>query len=267
MPNLRRTLSRAITRGIAEVSALTRAAAAPRAGLRVLMYHSVGSSATGDTQGLYGIAPELFARHMAALAALAREQTLQVVALGDCLAANAATRVAVTFDDGYRDNLHCAAPVLTQHAIPFTVFVCSGFLDGTPDNCLSVAELRELGALPGVTIGAHGATHTPLTQLDDTTLRNELVASKARLEDIIGRAVTALSYPHGAVDRRVRDAAATAGYTLGASSRFDINAAGRDPLLLCRTDIHGGDSVRVFRQKLHGDWDWYRWRNADPACA
>lgn len=266
MPNLRRILSRAVARGIAEGNALARAFAAPRTGLRVLMYHSVGSAATGDTQGLYGIAPELFARHMAALAALARQQTLQIVALGEGLSATAATRVAVTFDDGYRDNLHCAAPILAQHAIPFTVFVCSGFLDGTPDNCLSTAELRELGALPGVTIGAHGATHTPLTQLDDPALRHELAASKARLEDILGRAVTALSYPHGAVNRRVRDAAAAAGYTLGASSRFDINAAGRDPLLLCRTDIHGGDSLRVFKQKLHGDWDWYRSRNPDPAC-
>jgi hypothetical protein len=37
--------------------------------------------------------------------------------------------------------------------------------------------------------------------------------------------------------------------------------------LLCRSDILGVDSVRVFRQKLHGDWDWYGWRRADPAAA
>ena len=123
----------------------------------------------------------------------------------------------------------------------------------------------EIAALPGVSIGSHGATHTPLTQLDARALENELLTSKRTLEDITGRAITSLSYPHGAVDRRVRDAAAAAGYAIGASSRFDINAAGRDPLLLCRTDIHGNDSLRVFNQKLNGDWDWYRWRNPDPA--
>ena len=132
-------------------------------------------------------------------------------------------------------------------------------------NFLAPAEVRELASMPGATIGSHGATHTPLTELDDRALRNELIASKSELENITGRAVNAISYPHGAVDRRVREAAVAAGYTIGACSRFDINSPGRDPLLLCRTDIHAGDSLRIFRQKLHGDWDWYKWRNRDPA--
>ncbi len=256
MPRLRNIAMR----GIAELTALARTGRVPRAGLRVLMYHSVGSQARGDELGLYGIAPARFAGHMAALAGAAG---LKTVALAGHHAT--ATGVAVTFDDGYRDNLHVAAPLLQQYRIPFTVFVCTGFMRDPAGNFLTPAEVRELAALPGVTIGSHGATHAPLTGLDDTALRHELVASKVELEDATGRAVNAISYPHGAVDRRVRDAAAAAGYTIGACSRFDINDATRDPLLLCRTDIHAGDTVRVFRQKLCGDWDWYQWRNPDPA--
>ena len=260
MPRLRRI----VTRGIAEMAALMRPGHTPRAGLRVLMYHSVGSVATGDTLGIYGITPELFGEHMTALRAHA---DIAAVALGDSATSQNRTRVAVTFDDGYRDNLTLAAPVLQRHQIPFTVFVCTAFMRDATGNFLTEAELRELGALPGVTIGSHGATHAPLTGLDDAMLRNELASSKAQLEDATGRPVNAISYPHGAVDRRVRDAAAAAGYTIGACSRFDINDATRDPLLLCRTDIHGDDSVRVFEQKLHGDWDWYKWRSADPAMS
>lgn len=37
---------------------------------------------------------------------------------------------AITFDDGYRDNLEVAAPILKHHGLPATLFVASGFIDG-----------------------------------------------------------------------------------------------------------------------------------------
>lgn len=37
--------------------------------------------------------------------------------------------VAVTFDDGYRDTLRVAAPILRRHAAPYTVYVTPGFAD------------------------------------------------------------------------------------------------------------------------------------------
>jgi peptidoglycan/xylan/chitin deacetylase (PgdA/CDA1 family) len=36
----------------------------------------------------------------------------------------------ITFDDGYANNLTCAAPVLEERGLPATVFVTTGFLEG-----------------------------------------------------------------------------------------------------------------------------------------
>jgi hypothetical protein len=247
-------------RTISEVSSLGRAGRI-RPGFRVLLYHAVGSRLKQDTYGI-SIEPKLFARQMEILASA---EQIVISCFGDTELTDSTLRVAVTFDDGYKDNLYTAAPILLKYQIPFTVFVTSSFIRGGSQEYLTPTELRELSSLTGVTIGSHGATHLELARCDAPTLQRELSESRAEIEDIIGQQVTAIAYPHGSVNLRVREAARRTGYTRGGCSRFDINQKGRDPLLLCRCEIWATDSERVFRQKLSGAWDWYRWRTADPA--
>lgn len=247
-----------VARALSEANAACRQR--PRSGLRILMYHAIGSRVASDSYG-FGVSEELFARHLRLL----RERAdVELAGLEADAGPGDRLRVAVTFDDGFRDALTVAAPLMVPSRIPWTVFVAPALL-GSSSDYLTASELRELASLPGVSIGAHGLTHARLTACSDAQLDQELRESRRALEDLLGKAVTALAYPHGAVDRRVRQAAAVCGYRLGVCSRNDINAADRDPLVLCRTEIVGADTTRVFAQKLDGAWDWTRWRSRDPA--
>lgn len=251
-------------KALAEVSALVRNNH-PRSGVRILMYHAVGSRLANDPYGI-SIPLDSFRRQMEILA---RHEAVQVISFDELQSPShfcesqgqeKKLRVVVTFDDGYKDNLSTVAPIMNKLQIPFTVFVTSSFIQEDSSDYLSAHELRDLAALPGVGIGSHGVTHRRLAECDDTSLRWELSESRRSLENMIEKSVTALSYPHGSASNRVREAARQAGYVLAGSSCFDINKAGHDPLMLCRCEIVAGDSERVFLQKLYGDWDWKRWQ-------
>jgi peptidoglycan/xylan/chitin deacetylase (PgdA/CDA1 family) len=221
----------------------------PSSGLRVLMYHAIGSRIPSDIQGRYTLPPKQFAEHMRQLKA----SSSLVVPLG---APGERTEVAVTFDDGYRDNYSEAFPVLQELGLPFTIFVTSDFIRSGDSLYLRPTELRALADNPLVTIGAHGKSHTPFTRLGFGALRQELRDSRAYLEDVTGRAVNTMSYPHGATNARIRDAVAEAGFSLAASSRFGCNSKGSDLLSLRRTDIWSSDDGVEFNRKLSGAWDW-----------
>jgi len=247
-----------VLQSAANLTELVRCSVPPRPGLRILMYHSVGSSVYGDKHALHTISEKRFCEHLDILAGMS---TLPLLPF--CNRQNG-LNIAITFDDGYADNLHIAAPLLAGRGIPFTVFVTTDFIRNNEPGFLSPGELKQLAQMPGVIIGSHGRTHCHLTGCSDNQLAAELFDSRHYLEDLIGMPVTALAYPYGSSDRRVRDAACSAGYELGSCSRFDINNSSRDPLMLNRCVIVCDDTQKILQQKVSGNWDWYRWRSADP---
>jgi peptidoglycan/xylan/chitin deacetylase (PgdA/CDA1 family) len=95
----------------------------------VLAYHRVATPAH-DPWAL-SVTPEHFDEHMALLRELGR-----VDRLDDALGTSKLARCgrgrptfAITFDDGYVDNLVVAVAVLERHDVPATVFIATGMLD------------------------------------------------------------------------------------------------------------------------------------------
>jgi peptidoglycan/xylan/chitin deacetylase (PgdA/CDA1 family) len=97
--------------------------------LIILMWHNV--EGTWCYPSPPGAGSRGFAQQLRRLKRLAT-----VVALEDALEALAAGRrlppraVAITFDDGYRDNLDVAAPLLEDLGLPATFFLVPGLLSG-----------------------------------------------------------------------------------------------------------------------------------------
>ena len=144
--------------------------------------------------------------------------------------------VVVTFDDGYRDVLSSAAPVLQRFGMHAISYVITGRASGFDPGFLTWRQLERLERA-GVEIGSHTISHVPLTGLRDSSARSELRASRSALERHLGHSVRWIAYPYGAVDARIVRLTAGAGYLLGMTTRGGSLQDGSTPLELRRMEI------------------------------
>lgn len=199
----------------------------------ILEYHRVGLAA-----GLPGltVSPSQFAAEMEWL----HGAGYHAISLGRLLAAlelHAALPsrpLLITFDDGYRDVLWNAAPLLHRLHMPAAEFVITDRVGGPDASFLDWPELARLEAL-GFTIGSHSVHHLPLTTLPGEQAYRELRESRRAIERHLRVPVWSVSYPLGRADGRIAWLAARAGYLLGFTEQPGV--AQRIPLLLHRFEI------------------------------
>ncbi len=174
----------------------------------------------------------------------------------------------ITFDDGYIDNL-AACDELQNRGMRATWFVVTGSIgespgwpaDGRPQGrLLNADELRAMQA-SGMEIGSHTVNHIRLPQADDAQLTSELVASKATLEDLLGKPVASFAYPYGAWDARCADAVKQAGYSAACITRTGWALRDNNPYLLRRLALFNTDTVSTLARKLYFGSNAVRWRD------
>ena len=236
--------------------------------LRVLMYHKVN-----DLQGNPVTVPvALFEEQMAQLRDLGYS-VVSVDAVLDHFSHGAPLppkAVLITFDDGYRDNLRNAAPILQRYGYPAVVFVPIGYLDsvrplpheehlvarGVLNPTLGWSELAELEAA-GIRVESHGISHRPLANLEIDEAAREITLSKLRLEDRLGRPVRAFAFVKGSeADYRPVHLSLLkqAGYELAFTSVSGSNGLRADPLQLHRYNVEPYPT-RTFELVLAGACD------------
>lgn len=178
------------------------------------------------------------------------------------------TAVAVTFDDGLRDVLTQARPILAAHGIPATAFIAPGLLAGQAPHpsyrptrpFLTLAELGELGRA-GWTIGSHALTHPVLAALSAEAAAHELRESRRILEDACGVPVTLLAYPYGTrrtVSPRDYELAQASGYEAAFLDMTAPLVRGGNAFALPRNKILHIDSLAVVKASVAGKMDIWR---------
>ncbi len=190
-----------------------------QSGFPVLTYHKVARRPRAAKWRSLYLSPELFARQMRELA----EAGYTTARLSDPRpeSGNPSKKFAITFDDGYANVATNAAVVLAAHRFKAIQFIVAGHLGGT--NAWDVAEGEVAEPLmdayqivdwlaAGHEIGSHTLSHPRLTQLAPARLREEIGASKRRLEDLFSLPVRHFCYPYGDYNPLVLAEVARAGY-------------------------------------------------------
>jgi peptidoglycan/xylan/chitin deacetylase (PgdA/CDA1 family) len=242
----------------------------PTPGIPILMYHSVSEDRESGVRPYYRLAtsPHRFRTQMRWL----KDNGYSVITLADA-ADRIATRelgrsrsVVVTFDDGFREFLTAAWPIMQALTFTATVFLPTGFIADTrrafnKRECLTWSEVRELRA-SGVVFGSHTVNHPALYELDWREIRAELVESKMALENELDGPVQAFAYPYAfpQEDARfvnaIREQLSVLGYRIGVTTMIGRANARDNPLTMRRLPVNDCDDERLFAAKIEGYYDW-----------
>lgn len=231
---------------------------------RVLMYHMVREHIDGAKFNKLRVKPAEFEKQVAWMKAegfhFVTMQELQ-----DNWGQHPEKTVAITFDDGYLDNLENAYPILEKYQAKATIYVVvdrhnrdwstykkahhnSGEL--AREAKLNDEQVQFLAQSGVMEIGSHTLTHANLDKLDDKACLAELVDSKQQLEQLTQTCVNSFAYPFGIYSQRDVALAKQAGYHNAVTTKEGIDGLNPDFMQLQRIKISGKDSMFAVKLRL-----------------
>jgi peptidoglycan/xylan/chitin deacetylase (PgdA/CDA1 family) len=233
-----------------------------------LCYHGVTGlphRSPEDPKGLH-VNARRFAGHLDFL-----ERLYHVVSLRDYLKAQRQGHrlpdysVVLTFDDGFRNFLTMAAPLLAARKLPATVFLITDRAGEKADgprvqdwtaaddrSYLSWEEARQLQSKQDVEFGSHTCSHPGLLALSTADSRHELLHSYNDLVNNLAVVNPTLSYPKGQYSAMLAETARKVGYACALTTDRGPNELDHDLFTLGRTLIGDFDDEAAFAVRVSG---------------
>jgi peptidoglycan/xylan/chitin deacetylase (PgdA/CDA1 family) len=225
--------------------------------LPILCYHNIGP-ATGARFPFLHVTETKLERQLWALGRLGLRGVSMTQGITQLRRGARSNLVVLTFDDGYRDTLTAALPLLLRQGFSATCYLVSDRIGG--HNRWDEPDGRERHALmtrdeigrwleAGMEIASHTCSHPRLNARPAPDLAREIADSRASLRRTFGVAIDHFAYPYGELDARAVEVVKRCGYRSAVTTRHGV-ADGRDDIhRLPRVLVRGQDGLsRVLAQ-------------------
>jgi len=187
----------------------------------ILMYHSIADMPKGTVMRSLHVPPKRFRFQMRMLKWLG----YRGLGMGELLPYLKGEKqgkvVGITFDDGYRNNLTEALPVLQEFGFSATCYIISQMIGGVnewdldkgiPENPLMDKAEIQHWIDGGMEIGSHTRNHKQLTECPRDTAIQEVTKSKKELEQQYSTPIDHFCYPYGQMNESIQKIAESARY-------------------------------------------------------
>lgn len=195
-----------------------------RSAAPILMYHAVGPEVGIEWPKSLIMPAQVFEEHLQYLKGQGYH-IISVEQLADRLAKGEDVEhyVALSFDDGYKNNHSVVFPLLQKYDAKASFFVINQ--DIGDEIHMNQDEIKELIAA-GMELGSHTTSHAPLAKIDPKYLAWELATSRYYLKkNFDGYIVRTLAYPNGNYNETVISEAQRYGFYRALTGKVGVNTA------------------------------------------
>jgi len=230
----------------------------------ILMYHSISNMPRGTIMRSLHVHPKRFKFQMRLLKLLGY-RGVSMTELKPYLTGKKSGRVVgLTFDDGYKNNLTDALPILKQLGFSATLYIVSENIGGINnwDSSKGIPEKRIMDKKEvkewinyGMEIGSHTQSHIDLQKCSNEIAFKEINQSKTDLENIFKITINHFCYPYGNFNKRILSIVKKAGYDTATTTIRGRSSTNDAILELPRVSITHHTLPHLFLLKLFSSYE------------